>query len=128
MAPFGDQYVRVLRAARINLAIMGITPEVHDQTTTRTYEIPACGGFMLHERTPELLEIYEEGHQVACFSSVEELASKINYYLAHPQERDAIARAGHARCVPAYSYDSRVKEILDYYDKNASTQAKSAIA
>jgi spore maturation protein CgeB len=128
---YGSQYVKAIRAARISLGIMSGKVEgvsQGDETTTRSFEIPACGGFMLHERTPELLEIYEEGHQVACFSSVEELASKINYYLAHPQERDAIARAGHARCVPAYSYDSRVKEILDYYDKNASTQAKSAIA
>ena len=29
---------------------------------------------MLHERTPELLELYDEGKEVACFGSVEELA------------------------------------------------------
>ena len=51
---------------------------------------------------------------MACFGSVEELASKIEYYLTHPVERDAIARAGHARCVPAYSYDERLKQILAY--------------
>jgi spore maturation protein CgeB len=128
---YGSQYVKAVRAARICLGIMsgkvdGVSQG--DETTTRSFEIPASGGFMLHERTRELLELYEEGHEVACFSSVEELASKIDYYLAHPQERDTIARAGHARCVPAYSYDGRVMEILNYYDKNASTQAKSAVA
>jgi glycosyltransferase involved in cell wall biosynthesis len=118
-ALFGSQYAKALRAARISLAIMsgrvdGVAQG--DETTTRTYEIPACGGFMLHERTPELLELYDEGKEVACFGSVEELASKIEYYLAHPEEREAIARAGHLRCVPAYSYDQRMKEILRHYE------------
>jgi spore maturation protein CgeB len=128
---YGSQYAKAIRAARICLGIMsGKVDGVNqgDETTTRSFEIPACGGFMLHERTPELLELYDEDREVACFSSVEELASKIAYYLAHPEERYAIARAGHARCVPAYSYDSRMKEILSYYEQNATTQVKSAVA
>jgi len=85
-----------------------------DGHVMRTFEVPACGGFMLHERTPELLEFYEEGKEVACFGSAQELAEKIQYYLAHPQEREAIARSGRARCVPAHSYDNRIQEILRY--------------
>ena len=126
-ALFGSKYAKAIRASRISLAITsgkvdGVAQG--DETTTRTYEIPACGGFMLHERTPELLELYDEGKEVACFGSVEELASKIDYYLAHPEECQAIARAGHARCVPAYSYDSRVKEILRYHDNYCTSHAK----
>jgi glycosyltransferase involved in cell wall biosynthesis len=129
MAVTGSMYVKTLQAARINLAITSWTGRMEvDETTTRSFEIPACGGFMLHERTRELLELYDEDREIACFSSVEELASKIDYYLSHPEERYAIARAGHARCVPAYSYDSRMKEILSYYEKNATTQVKSAVA
>ncbi len=115
MAVTGSTYAKTLQAARINMAITSWTGRIEvDETTTRTFEIPACGGFMLHERTTELLELYDEGREVACFGSVEELASKIDYYLAHPEERNAIARAGHARCVPAYSYDQRMKHILTY--------------
>jgi hypothetical protein len=114
-APFGDQYARAIQATRINLAIMGVTAEVHDLTSTRTYEIPACGGFMLHERNAEVLGLYDEDKETACFESPEELAEKINYYLAHPEERTAIAKAGYVRCVPAYSYDHRVAEIVGWH-------------
>jgi spore maturation protein CgeB len=115
LAVTGSMYAKTLQAARINLAITSWTGRIEvDETTTRTFEIPACGGFMLHERTPELLELYEEGVEVACFGSVEELAFKIEYYLARKEECKAIARAGHARCVPAYSYDERMKQILAY--------------
>jgi glycosyltransferase involved in cell wall biosynthesis len=126
----GSQYAKVVGASRISLAIMsgkvqGVAQG--DETTTRTYEIPACGGFMLHERTPELLELYEEGEEVACFGSPEELADKIQHYLAHPDEREKIARAGHARCVPAYSYDNRAREILRYHEGRSALHPEVAV-
>ena len=126
-APRGDQYARIAAHSPINLAIMGVTEAAPDETTTRTYEIPACGGFMLHERTSELLDFYDEGTEVACFGSAEELAEKVQYYLAHPAEREAIARAGHARCVPAYSYDNRMREILRYCESGLPVQTEAAL-
>ena len=70
---------------------------------------------MLHERNSEVLDLYKENEEIACFDSAEELADKIDYYLAHPEERESIGRAGHARCVPAYSYDNRMAEILRWH-------------
>ncbi len=111
----GRSYTKAIKAAKINLAIMGVNPGAKDETTTRTYEIPACGGFMLHERTAELTELFVEGEEVACFDSVEELAEKVEFYLAYPEERERVAAGGHRRCVPAYSYDIRMQTILDWY-------------
>lgn len=111
----GDCYVKAIQSSRINLAIMGVTQTFKDETTTRTYEIPACGGFMLHERSEEVLGLFAEGKEMDCFDSTEELVEKIKYYLAHSEKREEIARAGHARCVPAYSYDNRMIEILKWH-------------
>jgi hypothetical protein len=111
----GEACVRAIIASRINLAIMSgrvAGASSGDLTTSRTYTIPASGGFMLHERNPEVLELYREGQEIECFDTVEELAEKIDYYLAHPEERERIAKAGHARCVPAYSYDNRMAELM----------------
>lgn len=120
----GTSYAKAIAAARINLGIMngimhGATQR--DVTTTRTYEIPACGGFMIHERTDEVLDLFEEDKEIVCFSSVEELAEKIDYYLKHPDERKAIASAGYNRCVPDYSYDSRIAEILRWNNRNSKS-------
>jgi len=122
----GQAYARALQAAKINLAITsGIVKGASqgDFVTTRTYQIPACGGFMLHERNPELLELFTEGKEVACFESAAELAEKIDYYLAHPEERAAIARAGHARCVPAHSYTNRMQALLDWHHAHSGDAA-----
>ena len=67
---------------------------------------------MLHERNSEVMDLYHDNEEMACFDSIEELAEKIDYYLAHPIERASVARAGHARCVPAYSYDDRMDKMV----------------
>ena len=86
-----------------------------DETTTRTYEIPACNGFMLHERTSELADLFEEGTEVACFGSARELAESIDEHLARPDACERMAIAAHARCVPAYSYDRRMSALLEWH-------------
>ena len=121
----GTSYAKALSTFRINLAVMsGAVPGASrgDETTTRTYEIPACGGFMLHERTEEVLELFTEGKEMACFGTATELVDKIEYYLAHPEERAAIASAGRARCVPAYSYDNRMVEIIRWHEEQSAVQ------
>jgi len=127
----GDSYAKAICAAKINLALLSGKVRGSsrgDETTTRTYEIPACRGFMLHERSPELLELYSEGEEVTCFSSPQELAEKIDYYLVHPEEREAIAGAGHRRCVPAYSYDNRMEEILRWHEQHQQEGSEVAAA
>jgi glycosyltransferase involved in cell wall biosynthesis len=116
----GTAYARALRAARINLAVMsGRVPGASrgDETTTRTFEIPACGGFMLHERSAELAELFQEDAEVACFAGTAELAEKIPRYLHDPETRERIAGAGYARCVPAYSYDVRIRDLLAWHQR-----------
>jgi len=120
---WGESYIRAIQAVRINLAIMsGVVfgSSSGDLTTARTYAIPATGAFMLHERNAEVLGLYKEDVEIACFSSPEELAEKIEYYLAHPIERERIAKAGHTRCVPAYSYDNRMEQILHWHSAHGS--------
>jgi spore maturation protein CgeB len=114
----GTAYARALQAAPVNLAVMsGVVAGASrgDETTTRTFEIPACRGFMLHERSAELAELFVEDRDVACFDGVAELVEKIQFYLAHPDDRERIAAAGHARCVPAYSYDNRMRALLEWH-------------
>ncbi len=112
----GPRYACALNGARLGLGLL--SPLVPDQSTTRTIEIPACGGFLLAQRTPEHLSLFEEGKEAEFFSSAKELVDKARYYLAHPQERDRIAAAGHLRCVNSpYDNDSCVREIIEHYQR-----------
>ena len=86
-----------------------------DLQTTRTVEIPACGCFMLAEKTIEHQAMFEEGKEAVFFENDEDLLEKCRYYLQHDDERQQIARAGYERCIKAgYSNDSRIKAIIEY--------------
>jgi spore maturation protein CgeB len=112
----GREYAKAITGARINIALLtGAMGEASsgDLTTTRTFEIPAVGGFMLHARTAEAQSLFAEGRDCAMFGDGAELAEKIAHYLDHPQERLAIAQAGHARCLAdGHSADDRAANVI----------------
>ena len=87
-----------------------------DVITARTFEVPAAGGFMLHERTDEAMRYFEDGKECAFFDDADEAVSKIRYYLAHKDERMVISAAGRQRALASgYSYDDRVDTVIAKY-------------
>jgi glycosyltransferase involved in cell wall biosynthesis len=118
MPLIGDFYASAVQANAINIALLSERrpgASLGDQVTSRSFNIPSCGGFMIHERTDEVLEFYEEGKEIACFSNPDELAEKITYYLDHPNERESIRLAGHARTIAENNIENRAKIIIDHY-------------
>lgn len=112
----GDVYARLIERSRISLAVhFGIDPAFgwEDLVSTRTFEIPACGGFMLHIDNAELRTLYDVPAEIDAFTSTTELCDKIAYYLARPDLRRAMIERAHARCVPAYSYSARGLEVAN---------------
>ena len=108
---YSEDYCKALKAFKINLCFLRKIN--FDQQTTRSVEIPACGGFMLAERTTEHLNMFKEDKEAAYFSSPEELLSKCKYYLTHDEERTIIAKEGLKRCIDSdYSNLGMVKSIL----------------
>ena len=88
-----------------------------DGNVMRTFEIPACGAFLLAERTDEHLELFEEGKEMVCFSSPEEMVDKIRYYLKHNEERQRITEAGYRRVTTGkHTYHDRLVKILKMTD------------
>ncbi len=112
-----DDYALAICAFDINL---GFLRKINrDQQTTRSVEIPACGAFMLAERTDEHRALFEEGMEAEYFDSNEELLDKVSYYLSHEDARKRIAAAGRERCIRSgYSNDALLSKMLDTAMKN----------
>ncbi len=113
---FSEDYSKALQAFKISLCFLRKINS--DLQTSRSMEIPACGGFMIAERTNEHLSLFREDEEAVFFSSNEELYDKCKYYLLHTEEREAIARAGHIRCQESgYSNLDTIKRILNLIAK-----------
>ena len=80
----------------------------------RTFEIPACKGFMMTTRTDEQNAFFLEGKDIACFSSEEELRQKVDFYLQQDKLRHEIAGNAY-RKVKKHTYYERAEKILELY-------------
>ncbi len=104
-------YAHIVSGSKIGLGY--VSHSNHDEYTTRSTDIPACGGFLLAERTPTHLEMYEEGKEAEFFDSDAECADKIRFYLCHDEQRLKIAHAGYERCIRSdYSQERYTREAV----------------
>lgn len=112
----GDAYVAAIKMSKVNIALLsenGRNSSSGDEITSRTFHIPAAGGFMLHERTDEFLEYFEEDVEACCFSSAEELSDKISFYIKNDLLRNKIAKKGHEMVVREHTLDRRAMVLLE---------------
>jgi spore maturation protein CgeB len=104
-------YAAAIASAKIAL---GLLPRYNrNSSTTRSFEIPAIGTFMLAERTDEHLSYFREGKEAEFFESPEEMMEKITCYLSHEKARLTIAEAGHKRALSSrYTYKDVMLEDM----------------
>ncbi len=109
---WGEGYPQALSCAKIAIGLL--TSRWPETSTSRNFEIPASGTFMLAERTDELLRLFDEGKEAEFFSSPEEMCDKAQFYLRHDAERARIAAAGHERCVRSgYSTVVQMRKLFE---------------
>lgn len=124
----GEEYTKAICGSSICLGLLSETgrgASSGDLITARTFQIPACGTFMLHERNREASSYFQGGRDAEFFSSSEELRDKVKYYLSHVDQREAIARNGLLRSTrDGYSIDHRIQDIVHWLDRETRDQTR----
>jgi len=79
----------------------------------RTFYLPANGVLEICDNKKYLGEIFALGKEVVGFDSIDEAIELTKYYLAHEDERLAIAKAGYQRTVSDYNEVAAFRRIVD---------------
>jgi spore maturation protein CgeB len=86
-----------------------------DVITLRTFEVLACKGFLISDKVPIAEKLLTDG--VVFTDGGPDLISKIDYYLAKPKEREAIAQHGYEYVHANATIAARMKELANYIER-----------
>jgi spore maturation protein CgeB len=102
----------VYAASKINLHLRAGHQQVHG-FSSRIYEVPLCGGFILAEATQDLEECFVVDHEIAVFRTAEEARDKIDFYLGNEHARTQMSDRLRARILKEYTLENTVARFLD---------------
>lgn len=113
---YGPAYIAALKSADIGLGLL--SKWIPETSTTRTFEIPACGTMLLAERTEEHQAYFDEGTEAEFFDSVDELLDKSRFYLRNAAARRRISDHGARRCENSgYGNRARLNALVNAVDQ-----------
>lgn len=78
----------------------------------RLFEAAGCGAFQIADWKPALPELFEPEHEIVTFRARQELKEKVDYYLAHPLERQEIAERARTRAHCEHTYQKRLEKMF----------------
>ena len=111
-----EEYASLICRAKIVVNSQTVPSRV--QIKARTREVLACRGFLLDQRNAET-ERFFAGSGVALWNDFDDLHAKIDYYLAHDQEREALATTTHQWYLEHFPVATYFDEILDHLRRRA---------
>jgi spore maturation protein CgeB len=79
----------------------------------RVFEINTCGGFQLLPYMEGLEKRYDINNELVIFHDPEQLVERVHYYLAHADEREAIARRGYERSLRDHTLEGRYAALFE---------------
>lgn len=101
---YGPGYRETIWASKINIAF--ITKGNWEETSHKAFEIAACGGCLLCERSSRMEQSFEEGREALFFTTVDDAVEAAGRLLSDTAMCQGVASAGYKRAISS-GYDNR---------------------
>ncbi len=125
-----EKMSEIIGASKIILSFM--REHNHEVIACRSWEIPLCGGFMLHQRTKQAESFLEPDKEAVFFDAYEEMKEKIDFYLKNEELRKKIAEAGRQKILNCKVLSfNLVKELINFlenFDDDNFSFSREALA
>ncbi len=79
--------------------------------SNRIFDVTASKGFIISDYIPEIEEIY--GDSIPMYKTEEEFVELVNYYLAHPEERQEKALKAHQITIQNFTSDKVIGKMAE---------------
>ena len=105
-----NEMPKVFAASKINLNIT--VKNTQSGMPLRVLDIMGCGGFLLSNYQPELVEFFVPDVDFVYYESIEDALEKADFYLHHESERKKIAANGCQKCHEQFDYEQQLSKLF----------------
>ena len=109
---YGEDLLAAVNSARITVVFF-LTGGGHALVKVGLFDFPAAGALVATNHFPEVEPYMTYGKELIGFDSTPDLVAKVRYYLDHPDEAEAIRRAGRARVLRDHTWRTAWPRVLD---------------
>jgi len=107
-------YIRKLNESKMFIN----SGSIYKRLTMKFTEVLACGTFLITEEAEDMKAAgFEPGKHLVVFKNMNDLKSKINYFLKHDKDREIIAKRGMEFVHANHSNKVRVQQFIDKVKK-----------
>lgn len=107
---YHSEMPKVFHCSKINLNIT--LRNIQRGIPQRVFDVLASGGFLITNYQSDLYPYLIDGEDLVMYHDKEDLLDKTGYYLAHDDERKAIAESGRKKVIGQHTYQQRILHIL----------------
>lgn len=86
--------------------------KVKSHIRLRDFEVPMARALYFPQWCEELQLYYDTEKEVVAWKSIDELVTKIHYYLAHPEEAERVRAAGYLRGLSEHTWEKRYAQLF----------------
>ena len=113
-----NNYLPVLcSSAKIVLGLHSVDDSL-TMMSMRTFEVLGCGGFYLTQWTPAIEYHFKNHYHLVWSKSAAETRELVDYYLAHPEEREKIALQGQQEVYAHHTYHHRAEDLIKVVERS----------
>ncbi len=114
-ANYLTQMPLIFHYSKINIHITMRT--ITSGVPLRVIDVLACEGFLLTNYQPEIAEYFKDGEELVIYQDFHDMYQKIEYYLAHEEERIKIAHTGYLKVKQQFNYTKGISKIINIMEE-----------
>ena len=122
-----DQWITPQQSAQLyRQSRIVLNENLFGGVTTRMLEAMASGAMLLTEGHDSIADLFDIGVDLDVYGPAN-LFDQVDYYLAHPEHREQIAKSGHEKVMSGHDLKNRAGEVIGLIEQTLTAENRAEI-